>query len=153
MPHPLIPQVCEIAAPVAAQLGLDVVSATFHTNQNPPVLRVDVRNRQEDTSLNDCETMSRALEEALDESGVIPEAYVLEVSSPGVSEILTCDRDFRAFKGFPVVVTTTEAVKGQSSWRGQLISRDDEAVVLSCRGRKVAIPRSQIQEVQLSDRD
>ena len=35
-----------------------------------------------------------ALTEALDESALIPDAYVLEVSSPGVSDILTSDRDF-----------------------------------------------------------
>lgn len=151
MTHPLIPQVFELAAPVAAKLGLDVEQATFHTNQSPPVLRISVRNLQGDTSLNDCEAMSRALEEVLDTAEVIPDAYVLEVSSPGLSEILTSDRDFTAFKGFPVMVTTTEPFKGQSSWRGQLVRRDDDAIHLSCRGRKVAIPREQIHEVQLSD--
>lgn len=97
--------------------------------------------------------MSRALEETLDNAGIIPEAYVLEVSSPGLSEILTTERDFTAFKGFPVVVTTREPVKGRLSWRGQLIRRDENALHLSCRGRTVAIPRPQIQEVQLDHLD
>ncbi|MGF1514145.1 MAG: ribosome maturation factor RimP [Elainellaceae cyanobacterium] len=151
MTHPLIPQICEIAAPVAARLGLDVEHATLHTNQSPPVLQINVRNSQGDTSLNDCEAMSRALEEVLDSSGIIPSAYVLEVSSPGLSETLTSERDFTSFKGFPVVVTTSEPFKGQSTWQGQLIRRDDSAVHISCRGRTVAIPRAQIQAVQLSN--
>ena len=150
MAHPLIPQICDLAGPVAANLGLEVAGATFHTNHNPPVLQLNVRNKADDTSLNDCEAMSRAFEAVLDESELIQEAYVLEVSSPGLSDHLTSDRDFTAFKGFPVTVTTSEPVKGRTAWQGQLIRRDEDAVHLSCRGRTVAIPRTHIQEVQLS---
>lgn len=152
MTHPLIPQILELAAPVAATLGLDVVGAVFHTNQHPPVLRVDIRNLTEDTSLNDCEQMSRALEAALDASNVIPDAYILEVSSPGISRSLTTDREFVSFKGFPVVVTTTAPHAGNTSWEGQLIRRDDEAVYLSLKGRSIPIPRHLIDKVQLVDR-
>ncbi|MEO0405924.1 MAG: ribosome maturation factor RimP [Cyanobacteria bacterium P01_A01_bin.135] len=150
MAHPLIPQICDLAGPVAANLGLEVVGAKFHTNHSPPVLQLNVRNQADDTSLNDCEAMSRAFEAVLDESELIQEAYVLEVSSPGLSDQLTSDRDFTAFKGFPVVVTTTEPVKGRTAWQGQLIQRDERAIHLSCRGRRVAIPRDAVQEVQLS---
>ena len=44
MTHPVIPQVLEIANPIAAELGLEVVGAVLQTNHNPPVLRIDVRN-------------------------------------------------------------------------------------------------------------
>lgn len=151
MTHPLIPQILELAAPVAANLGLDVVGAVFHTNQSPPVLRVDIRNLTEDTSLNDCEHMSRALEAALDASNVIPDAYILEVSSPGISRSLTTDREFISFKGFPVMVTATAPHAGHTSWEGQLIRRDDESVYLSQKGRSISIPRHLIDKVQLVD--
>jgi len=151
MTHPLIPQILELAAPVAAPLGLEVVGAVFHTNQSPPVLRVDVRNRQQDTGLDDCERMSQALEAALDESALIPDAYVLEVSSPGVPESLTTDREFISFKGFPVTVTVTEAYKGQTVWNGQLVRRDDDAIHLSRKGRAIAIPRTLVHSVQLDN--
>jgi ribosome maturation factor RimP len=152
MPHPLIPQITELATPVAAALGLDVVGAVFHTHQSPPVLRVDIRNQEQDTSLQDCALMSQALEAVLDESDVIPDAYVLEVSSPGISRILTTDREFISFKGFPVEVTTLEPYKGQNTWAGNLIRREDESVHLSQRGRAIAIPRSLIERVQLVER-
>jgi ribosome maturation factor RimP len=152
MTHPIIPQVIDLAAPVAKTLGLDVVGAVFHTNQHPPVLRVDIRNTEEDTSLNDCERMSRALEAALDVSNLLPDAYVLEVSSPGISRSLTTDREFISFKGFPVEVTTTEPHEGHVTWAGQLIRRDDEALYLSQRGRSIAIPRHLVNRVQLVDR-
>lgn len=152
MPHPLIPQITELATPVAAALGLDVVGAVFHTNQSPPVLRVDIRNQEQDTSLRDCERMSQALEAVLDESAVIPDAYVLEVSSPGISRTLTTDREFVSFKGFPVEVTTLEPYKGQNTWTGNLVRREDESVHLSQKGRAIAIPRLLIERVQLVER-
>ncbi|MBD1850666.1 ribosome maturation factor RimP [Leptolyngbya sp. FACHB-711] len=151
MTHPLIPPILELASPVAADLGLEVVGAVFQTNQSPPVLRVDVRNLQADTSLNDCERMSRALEAALDASSIIPDAYVLEISSPGISRSLTSDREFISFKGFPVLVTTTEPYSGHINWTGRLVRRDEEAVRLNRKGRTIAIPRHLVSQVQLVD--
>jgi ribosome maturation factor RimP len=152
MTHPLIPQVIELATPVASALGLDVVGAVFHTNQHPPVLRVDIRNLEQDTGLDDCERMSRALEAALDAANLISDAYVLEISSPGISRSLTTDREFISFKGFPVVVMTTEPYEGQTTWTGQLVRRDETALYLSQKGRSVSIPRHLVSRVQLSER-
>jgi len=152
MTHPLIPQIIEIATPVAASLGLDVVGAVFYTNQHPPVLRVDVRNLAQDTGLDDCERMSRALEVALDTAELLPDAYVLEISSPGVPRSLTTDREFSSFKGFPVEVTTTELHNGNTAWVGQLIRRDDQSIYLSRKGRTITIPRHLVNKVQLVDR-
>jgi len=152
MPHPVIPQVIDLATPVAQGLGLEVVDAVFHTNQQPPVLRVDVRNLSSDTSLDDCERMSRALEAVLDAADLIPDAYVLEISSPGISRLLASDREFISFKGFAVHVRTREPVQGQRAWSGQLIGRDDAAVYLNRKGRTLTIPRDLISQVQLDER-
>jgi len=151
MTHPLIPQILEIARPIARDFGLEVVAAVFQTNQNPPVLRVDISSPDGDTNLDHCEQVSRALDEQLEERETIPGAYVLEVSSPGVSDVLTSDRDFAAFKGFSVVVKTAEAYKGQSSWSGRLAVRDENTVSLNVRGRTVKIPRQLVEEVVLSE--
>lgn len=152
MTHPLIPQLIDLATPVAEKLGLEVVGAVFQTNRRPPVLRVDIRNGNGDTSLDDCERMSRDLEETLDAVDLIPEAYVLEISSPGLSSELTTDREFISFKGFPVIVTTSEPYEGHTSWRGQLIRRDDTGVYLNQKGRAIAIPRFLVTRVQLDDK-
>ena len=152
MTHPLIPQVLELATPVAARLGLDVVDAVFQTNHAPPVLRVDVRNPQtEDTSLEDCEHMSQALAAALDDTDLIPDAYVLEVSSPGISTTLASDRDFIVFKGFMVEVKLTEAHKKRQTWVGQLLKRDDDHVYLTHKGKPTKLPRSLVASVELSN--
>jgi len=151
MTHPLIPKILELATSVAFPLGLEVAGATFHTNQSPSVLRVDIRNPGQDTGLVDCARMSHALDVALDEADFIPEAYVLEVSSPGISETLTSDREFASFKGFPVVVTTQASYNSKTTWAGHLICRDEDAVHLSLKGRAIAIPRPLILSVQLDD--
>ncbi|MFN7659427.1 MAG: ribosome maturation factor RimP, partial [Dolichospermum sp.] len=44
MTHPLIPQIIDLATPVATELGLEIVNVVFHTNQSPPILRVDIFN-------------------------------------------------------------------------------------------------------------
>ncbi|MBV9387304.1 MAG: ribosome maturation factor RimP [Chroococcidiopsidaceae cyanobacterium CP_BM_ER_R8_30] len=151
MAHPIIPQIIDLATPVAENLGLEVVGAVFQTNQSPPVLRLDIRNPQQDTSLDDCERMSRAIEAMLDQTDIIPDAYVLEVSSPGISRQLMTDRDFISFKGFPVVVSTSQPYEGQQEWVAQLVRRDETAVYLNQKGRTIAIPRSLITRVQLDE--
>ncbi len=113
MAHPLIPQITDIANPIAAELGLEVVAVAFHTHERPPSLRIDIRNPTEDTGLQDCERMSRALEAALDATEVIPFEYALEVSSPGTSRELTTDREFNAFSGFAVQVTAKDSADGK----------------------------------------
>jgi ribosome maturation factor RimP len=149
MTHPLVPPIWELAAPIADSLDLEVVDISFQTNKRPPVLRVDIRNRQGDTGLDDCERMSRAVEAVLDRQPLIPGAYVLEVSSPGVSRRLTTDREFEAFKGFSVLVKTDQPVPKE--WRGNLQGRDETAIYLQQKGKAIAIPRAQVTLVQLSN--
>jgi len=149
MTHPLIPTVRAIAEPLAREFGLELVEAVFHTHCSPPVLRLDVRNLNDDTSLNDCERMSRALEARLDADAVFPDAYVLEISSPGLSTQLSDERDFTSFKGFPVRVSAHTPHKGKTEWRGRLQGRDDDTVYVNQKGRVVKIPRSAIAAVEL----
>lgn len=149
MTHPLVPQITEIAIPIAQALNLEVVGVVFYTNKKPPVLRIDIRNRDSDTGLNDCEQMSRALEAELDASELIDFQYVLEVSSPGISRSLTTEREFIAFKGFAVVVKTFTPYQGQKTWHGRLQGRDQQAVYLNQKGRQIALPRQLVAKVQL----
>lgn len=152
MTHPLVPQILELAAPIADHLGLEIAGAVFQTNQSPPVLRIDVRNlHSEDTSLDDCEQMSQALETALDASNIIPDAYVLEVSSPGISSELTNDRDFTVFKGFMVEVQLSTPHRGKQTWVGQLVRRDETAILISHKGRTTSLPQALVSSVHLSN--
>ena len=151
MTHSVIPQIIELATPLAASLNLELVDAVFQTNKKPPVLRIDVRNQQGDTSLENCEQMSRALEAQLDLTELIPGAYVLEVSSPGISRTLNTDREFIAFKGFEVLVKTFAPYKQQKEWQGNLQGRDSETIYLNQKGKAITIPRNLVAKVQLAD--
>lgn len=152
MAHPVIPQVLEIANSIATDLELEVVGAVFQTNHSPPVLRVDVRNLNEtDTSLDDCERMSIALGEGIEAANLLPDAYVLEVSSPGVSNQLETDRDFIVFKGFAIEVTLHTPHKGKKVWIGTLLERTENKLTISQRGRRIALPSELIKSVLLSN--
>lgn len=151
MTHPVVPEIIKLATPLAEELNLELVDAVFQTNKTPPVLRIDVRNPKSDTSLENCEQMSRALEEQLDLSDIIPGAYVLEISSPGISRTLTTDREFIAFKGFLVTVKTFAPYKNQKEWQGSLQHRDETAVHINKKGKAISIPRELIAKVQLED--
>ncbi|MEM1369952.1 MAG: ribosome maturation factor RimP [Cyanobacteria bacterium P01_H01_bin.15] len=152
MSHPLIPKITELATPIAEELALELVSVVIQTNRNPPTLRIDVRNPAQETGLDDCERMSRALSEVLDKSDVFSGGkYTLEVSSPGTSRALLNDREFTAFQGFAVKVKTYRPFKDQKQWQGRLQGRDEQAVYLNHKGRAIAIPRDLISKVQLDD--
>lgn len=151
MTHPVIPQIIELASPLAHELDLELIDAVFQTNRTPPVLRIDIKNPAQDTSLENCEQMSRILEEKLDLTEIIPGAYVLEISSPGISRTLITDREFIAFKGFAVTINTFAPYKNQKQWQGRLQKRDDEAIYINQKGKAMAIPRELVAKVQLED--
>ena len=151
MTHPLVPQIIELASPLAEELNLELVDAVFQTNKTPPILRIDVRNPHANTSLENGEQMSRMLEEKLDLTEIIPGAYVLEISSPGVSRTLSTDRDFIAFKGFAVTIKTFAPYKNKKQWQGRLQHRDETGMHISQKGKAISIPRELVAKVQLDE--
>jgi ribosome maturation factor RimP len=151
MAHPLIPPILELVTPTVSELGLEVVQAVFQTNHSPPILRIDIRNPAGDTGLDDCERASRAIEAQLEATNLIEEAYVLELSSPGLSNCLTTDRDFISFRGFPVLIRTQAPFQGQQEWVGRLIDQDETSIRLNLKGRAIAIPKHLVEQVLLQD--
>jgi ribosome maturation factor RimP len=149
MGHPLIPQIFQIAETVALSLGLEVLDVYFYTHKNPAVIRVDIRNLSQHTGLDDCEQMSRALEAELDLQELIPHAYVLEISSPGTARVLESDREFIAFRGFKVNVSSHVPHEGKIAWQGQLVNRSEDSLVLSQKGKLLNIPLAVVAKVEL----
>ncbi len=95
--------------------------------------------------------MSKVLEAQLDATALITGAYVLEVSSPGITRNLTTDREFITFKGFVVVVKTFAPYKNQKLWKGKLQGRDEKNVYLNQKGKTITIPRDLVAKVQIDD--
>lgn len=96
--------------------------------------------------------MSRSLEEKLDQTMIVTENYVLEVSSPGISSILTTERDFISFKGFPVIVETFTPFKNHQQWSGRLHGRDEKSIFINQKGKIMTIPRQLIAKVEIDER-
>jgi ribosome maturation factor RimP len=101
-------------------------------------------------TVDECDFASKVLGDLLDGGDLVPAAaYTLEVSTPGTMEVLTKEREFEAFKGFQVTVTTAELFRGKDRFVGTLHGRDDGALRLNIKGRILAIPRRVIAEVRL----
>jgi len=64
--------------------------------------------------------MSRALETALDSQEILPGAYVLEISSPGISRQLSSEREFQSFKGFPVMIAKENRKNGAENCKVEM---------------------------------
>ncbi len=150
MPHPLLPQIEQLADAAIAPLGLHVVAVAVLAHKRPTVIRVDIRNPEAHTGLDDCERASRAIEAALDREDLIPHAYLLEVSSPGIERQLSSDREFTAFRGFTVTAIAREPYQGKERWTGQLIGREGGNIILNQKGKRLEIPEEFVLSVELT---
>jgi ribosome maturation factor RimP len=151
LPHPLHDDLELLVRPLAAEAGFDLCGLEVQTHRVPMTVLVQLRPAGGgDVSLDDCARFSGLLGEALESSNLLDQPYVLEVSSPGVPEELRDDRDFRSFRGFPVVVTVRDAEGSEHPREGLLLERDEQAVHLNVRGRRSRIARSEVIAVRLS---
>jgi ribosome maturation factor RimP len=150
VPHPRLTDLHRLAHQVARPAGYTVVDVQIQAHRIPLTLVVLLRkDGGGDVDLDDCATFSGALGDALEAADLFPEPYVLEISSPGVGEELSDDRDFRSFRGFPVEVRVRSADGPDDLQQGLLLERDDEAVHLNIRGRIRRIPRPDVLGVRL----
>jgi len=111
---------------------------------NPEALSVDALS-----------TLARALTDALDEVdeelGILSR-HELVVATPGLPNVLSTERQFQAFKGFDVVVTTIAMMETEPRHiLGKLVERTTENITLNVKGNQVKIPCSLVAEVKLPD--
>ena len=148
--NPLIDDLRQLAAQQAAAAQLTVVGLQIQSNRVPPSLLIQVRRADGvDVNLDECASFSGVISDALDSSALLPEAYVLEISSPGIGEELLDDRDFRSFRGFPVEVRFQDDEGNAISREGLLLERDEQSIGLNLHGRTSRIPRAAVLSVRL----
>ncbi|MBS4008258.1 MAG: ribosome maturation factor RimP [Clostridium sp.] len=141
--------VSEIAAPLAAALGLELVDVEFVKDGGRMILRVYI-DREGGIMLEHCETMSYALEEALDSLDPIEEHYLLEVSSPGVERPLKKAQDYERFTGREAKVRLFSPLNGQKKFIGTLRGLEEENILLEMEKQTlVRIPVSQVAKANL----
>ncbi len=138
----------ELAERVAA-LGFEVVELTSGGSSRRPrlALRID---RPGGVTVEDCATVSRALEPWLDGLGVGGGRYVLEVSSPGLERPLRRLEEWRRFLGEPVEVLVP-ALNGRFRVRAvSVVETPEPQVELEFpKGVRRTLKLSEIKEARL----
>ena len=151
MPHPLLPDLETLATDVAARKGFDLCGIQLLTHMSPMTLEVQIRHSSgADVSLDDCAGFSGVLGDALEASTLLTDAYVLEISSPGIGEQLSSDRDFQTFRGFPVEVIHRDKDDSEQRLDGLLLERSDDELQINIRGRIKRISRDRVIGVRLT---
>jgi ribosome maturation factor RimP len=151
LPHPLLPDLETLASSVAAAQGFELCGIQLLTHMSPMTLEVQIRHSSgADVSLDDCAGFSGVLGDALEASTLLTEAYVLEISSPGIGDQLIEDRDFQTFRGFPVEVTHRDKDNSEQRLDGLLLERSDDELQINIRGRIKRISRDRVIGVRLT---
>jgi len=138
----IVEQVRSAAGRVAEGYGLEIFDVQFRREASGMVLRVQLdrpgpaATAEECVSVADCSRVSRDLSALLDVDDIIPGAYTLEVSSPGLDRPLRGRADYERFTGRRAKLVVREAVNGQTFFRGRLAGVDLDAVLLDGEGDK-----------------
>ena len=149
-------QVRRVAAGVAGPHGLEIFDVQFRREASGMVLRVRIdrpgpaATAEESVSVDDCARVSRDLSAVLDVEEIVPTAYTLEVSSPGLDRPLRRVDDYRRFAGRRAKVVMREAVDGQGFFKGALAGVDDRVVLIDGDdGRRHRVPFDLITRANL----
>lgn len=101
-------------------------------------------------TIDDCVTVSRALSDKLDEEDFIQDAYILEVSSPGLGRQLKKDKDFARCIGEAVELKTYRMIDGTKDFVGILKECDKESITLFIEEQEVTFQRAEVALVKLA---
>lgn len=149
----IISKVSELVAPLLQSRHVELVELTCRSEGSRVILRFLVDTARGIT-VEDLGALNRAIGNLLEEHDVIPAAYLLEVSSPGLDRPLKKTADFERVIGRRLRVVTGSLVCGKAEQTGELLSAGEEAIfVRSDNGEKIKILMSQIvkavQEIKL----
>ena len=135
---------------VANKQDLEIYSLNIQTNQNPIVIEIIIRKANgDDISLNDCELFNPPASDEIEKSNLLNCSYVLEISSQGVSDELTSDRDFKTFKGFPVNVELNQKNSKIKFLKGLLYEKSNDYLAINIKGRIKKIPFEEVLKINL----
>jgi ribosome maturation factor RimP len=138
----------EVLEPAVAGQGVELVEVSLSGAGRRSILRIVIHSAA-GISHGDCERVTRAVEQKLEDEPPVSGRYVLEVSSPGIARTLKSPREFDVFRGCRLRARVREPepqeVRGFSAGtrEGQLVAiRGDD-------GREEVLPWSSIAKVRL----
>lgn len=143
--------VYDLVKPFADELGLEIWDIKFLKEGPNHILRIFI-DKPDGITLDDCETMSRAIDEPLDEADPIPVSYSLEVCSPGIDRELTKDEHLEKFKGYDVKVRLVRPNdSGEKVLEGILADFDKEFLKIQTETEEILdIDRKNISHINLN---
>ena len=143
-------KVLPILEPIIAEKGLELVDLEFVKEGVNWYLRVYI-DKDGGVNIDDCEAVSRALEVKLDEKDPIEQAYILEVSSPGIDRPLKKDADFVKYQGEIIDVKLYKAQDGSKQYQGRLLGLENGVLSIEEEnGNVVKFEQKDIASVRLA---
>jgi ribosome maturation factor RimP len=130
------------ASRVAVGYGLEIFDVQFRREAPGMVLRIQIdrpgpaATAEDCVSVEDCARVSRDLSAILDVEDIVPIAYTLEVSSPGLDRPLRHADDYRRFAGRLAKIVMREPVDGQGFFRGRLAGVDGDSMLIDAEDGK-----------------
>lgn len=146
---PIEQKVEALVSPIIQELGLELVDVEYIKEGAHWYLRLYI-DKEAGIDLDDCSNVSHEVSELLDKNDPISQAYMLEVSSPGLERPIKKDEDFVRFQGKLVHIRTKESFQGYQEFTGYLAGLENEAVVLEYEKEKVILPRNIIEKANLA---
>jgi ribosome maturation factor RimP len=123
-----VSKVWELCEPIVTGLGLSLWDVRYVKEGADWYLRIFI-DKPGGVDINDCEKVSRAVNEPLDRLDPIENAYCLEVSSPGIERELVRDEHFEQFIGADIMVKMLRPVEGVGRELGGKLTAYDKGMV------------------------
>lgn len=139
----------EMLKPFLDDNGFELVDVEYVKEGSNWFLRVYV-DKEGNIDIDECGRISEYLSEKLDENDPVPEAYFLEVSSPGAERPLKKPADIIKSIGKHVFVTTYEPISKLKEFEGTLLSFDGEEVVIEIGKKQYTIPYEKVANARLA---
>jgi len=135
---------------VASEWNFQIYSLNLKTNHNPIVIEITIKKTNgDDISLDDCALFNTPASEVIENSNLLNCSYVLEISSQGVSDELTSERDFKTFKGFPVNVELNQKNSKIKFLNGLLYEKSKDYLAINIKGKIKKIPFDEVLKISL----
>jgi ribosome maturation factor RimP len=154
MANPLVDKIRETIQPPIEAAGYELVAVEWKHEQPGWICRVYI-DKPEGVTHEDCERVSRETSAVLDVHDVIPHAYNLEVSSPGLNRPLVTPAHFRRFIGKRAKVRLRQGIAGRRNFTGRIVDvtdgdgGQDTQVKLEVDGAEVALPLADLDKANL----
>ncbi|MBO4766660.1 MAG: ribosome maturation factor RimP [Lachnospiraceae bacterium] len=138
----------EILLPILAKHGFELVDVEYVKEAGNRYLRAYI-DKEGGITIDDCEVVSRALSDRLDEEDFIEEAYILEVSSPGLTRPLKKPKDFERNLGKMIEFGLFTAVNGTKEFTAKLTAfSDDDITAELADGTQMRAERKNIRYIR-----